>query len=70
MEEGPWAPPEAGKDKKKVLFWSFHKGGRCDAGLVRCLGTSVPQNFQKINLCCFWQFVTTVIREKKTLIRE
>jgi hypothetical protein len=24
IEEGPWAPPEAEKDKKRV-FWSFHK---------------------------------------------
>lgn len=71
MQEGPWAPPAAGKDEKRVFFWSFHKGGRCDAGLVRCLGTSVLQNFQKINLCWFkspslWQLVTTAIGKKTT----
>ena len=57
--------------RQKRVFWSFHKGGRCDAGLVKCVGTSVLQNFQKINLCWFkspslWQFVTTAMGGKIT----
>lgn len=35
MEQRPWAPPEARKDKKQTLCWSFQKECSCALSLVR-----------------------------------